>query len=110
MVFLVILVMLRGSRTYLGGPAWHLRDSGGSGTLYLLFDSSWEFHGRLQWGQGCDCAHKRVYWVMFAFIRNVDLLLGGSIYMDISNTPASHWYVFGIKISPRGQITFLVIL
>jgi len=48
MVFLVILVMLRGSRTYLGGPAWHLRDSGGSGTLYLLFDSSWEFHGRLQ--------------------------------------------------------------
>ena len=57
-----------------------------------------------------ECAHKRVYWVMFAFIRNVDLLLGGSIYMDISNTPASHWYVFGIKISPRGQITFLVIL
>ena len=51
MVFLVTLMMLRGSRSYLGGTAWYLADLGGSCILNVLFDSSWGFHGKLQWGE-----------------------------------------------------------
>ena len=110
MVFMVILVMLRGFWAYLGGTAWYLVDLGWSGTLYLLFDSSWGFRGKLQCAEGCECADRRVFWVMFVFIGNVEVLLGGSIYMHISNTPASHRNCFWIETSPRGQITFLAIL
>ena len=109
-VFLVTLMRLRGSRSYLGGTAWYLADLGGSCILNVLFDSSWGFHGKLQWGEGCESVQERVYWVMFALIRNVQLLLGGSIYMYISNTPHSLSNFIWIEISPRGQITFLVIL
>ena len=109
MVFMVILMMLRGSWSYLGGTAWYLGDLGGSCILNVLFALSWGFHGKLQGGEGCECVEKRVYWVMFALIRNVQLLLGGSIYMYISNTPDSLSNFIWNGIIPRGQITFLVI-
>ena len=109
MVFLVTLMMLRGSRSYLGGTAWYLGDLGGRYILNVLFASSWGFHGKLQGGEGCECVEERVYWVMFALIRNVQVLLGGSIYMYISNTPHSLSNCIWTEISPRGQITFLVI-
>ena len=44
MVFLVTLMMLRGSRSYLGGTAWYLGDLGERYILNVLFASSWGFH------------------------------------------------------------------